>query len=85
MIPPWQAAIREALKALGPDGELHVVDFGQQSGWPKWFEKLMFAWLQKFTVYPREDLEAELRAAAEAVGATLRFEKLYRDYARYGV
>lgn len=85
MIPPWQAAIREAVKALGPNGELHVVDFGQQSGWPKWFEKLMFSWLKKFSVYPREDLEAELRLAAEAVEATVSFEGLYRDYARYGV
>jgi len=85
MIPPWQAAVREAVKALGAGGELHVVDFGQQSGWPKWFEKLMFGWLKKFSVYPREDLEAELRSAADAVGAELRFETLYRDYARYGV
>jgi len=85
MIPPWQAALREGVKALAPDGELHVVDFGQQSGWPKWFEKLMFAWLRKFSVYPRDDLEAEMRAAAEAAGATLRLESFYRDYARYGV
>lgn len=85
MIPPWQAAVREAVKALGPGGELHVVDFGQQSGWPKWFEKLMFSWLKKFSVHPREDLEAELRAAADAAGARLHFETLYRDYARYGV
>ncbi|MFT7575421.1 MAG: S-adenosylmethionine-diacylgycerolhomoserine-N-methyltransferase [Alphaproteobacteria bacterium] len=85
MIPPWQAAVREGLKALGPGGELHVVDFGQQSGWPKWFEKLMFTWLKKFTVYPRADLEDEMRAAADDIGATVRFEKLYRDYARYGV
>lgn len=85
MIPPWQAAIREAVKALGARGELHVVDFGQQSGWPKWFEKLMFAWLKKFSVFPREDLEAELRMAAEQVGARLEFDTLYRDYARYGV
>ena len=35
--------------------------------------------------FQREDLEAELRAAADAVGATLNFETLYRDYARYGV
>lgn len=85
MIPPWQAAIHEALKALGPGGELHVVDFGQQSGWPKWFEKLIFAWLKKFSVTPRDDLEPELRSAADAIGAKVRFEKLYRDYARYGV
>lgn len=85
MIPPWQAAIHEAIKAIGPQGELHVVDFGQQSGWPKWFEKLMFAWLKKFSVYPRDDLEDELRKAATAAGAQLIFESLYRDYARYGV
>ena len=85
MIPPWQAAMREAIKALAPDGELHVVDFGQQSGWPTWFEKLMAAWLRKFSVYPREDLEEEMRAAADAVGATVRFDRLYRDYARLGV
>ncbi|MFY0613504.1 MAG: class I SAM-dependent methyltransferase [Hyphomicrobiaceae bacterium] len=85
MIPPWQAALREAVKALAPDGELHVVDFGQQSGWPKWFERLMFAWLKKFSVFPRDDLETEMRATADAAGATLRFETLYRDYARLGV
>ncbi|MBU2532106.1 MAG: class I SAM-dependent methyltransferase [Alphaproteobacteria bacterium] len=85
MIPPWQEAIREAVAALSPGGELHVVDFGQQSGWPKWFEKLMFAWLRKFSVYPRADLEAEMRTVAESAGATSRFETLYRDYARYGV
>jgi len=73
------------VKALGVGGELHVVDFGQQSGWPKWFEKMMFGWLKKFSVYPRDDLENELRSAAEAVGAELHFETLYRDYARYGV
>lgn len=85
MIPPWQAAISEAVKALGPNGELHVVDFGQQSGWPKWFEKLMFAWLRKFSVFPRDDLEVELRKAADGIGAKLEFETLYRDYARHGV
>jgi S-adenosylmethionine-diacylgycerolhomoserine-N-methlytransferase len=83
MIPPWQAAVREGIDVLAPGGELHVVDFGQQEGWPRWFERLMAAWLAKFSVYPRADLEAELARAAEAAGATLEFEKLYRDYARY--
>ena len=85
MIPPWQAAIKEAVKALGPKGELHIVDFGQQSGWPKWFEKVMFAWLRKFSVFPRDDLEAELHKAADSIGAKYEFETLYRDYARHGV
>lgn len=85
MIPPWQAAVREGIAALAPGGELHIVDFGQQEGWPKWFERLMASWLKKFSVYPRADLEEELAKAAQAAGATLEFEKLYRDYARAGV
>lgn len=85
MIPPWQAAIAEGVDALAPGGELHIVDFGQQEGWPRWFERLMAAWLKKFSVYPRADLEEELAKAASKAGATLEFEKLYRDYARAGV
>ena len=85
MIPPWQAAVRESLDALAPGGELHVVDFGQQEGWPRWFERLMAGWLGKFSVYPRPDLEEELGKAADEAGASLEFEKLYRDYARYAV
>ena len=45
----------------------------------------MFAWLKKFSVFPRDDLESELRKAPEQVGAQLKFETLYRDYARYGI
>lgn len=85
MIPPWQAAVRESIDALAPGGELHVVDFGQQQGWPRWFERLMVGWLAKFSVYPRADLEEVLGAAARETGAGFEFEKLYRDYARYAV
>ncbi len=85
MIPPWQAALRASAKALAPGGELHVVDFGQQSGWPKWFQAMMFGWLKKFSVYPRADLEEEMRATADEIGGELTFETLYRDYSRYGV
>ena len=85
MIPPWEKAVHEAVRSLSPDGELHIVDFGQQSGWPKWFQKLLFAWLAKFSVTPRAEMEEVMRAAAESVGGKLEFEKFYRDYARYGV
>jgi S-adenosylmethionine-diacylgycerolhomoserine-N-methlytransferase len=85
MIPPWQAAVRESIDALALGGELHVVDFGQQEGWPRWFERLMAGWLAKFSVYPRADLEEVLGAAAREAGAGFEFEKLYRDYARYAV
>ena len=64
MIPPWQAALEQALAAVGPGGSLHVVDFGQQSELPPWFKAGLHGWLAKFTVEPRAGLEAELSALA---------------------
>ena len=85
MIPPWREAIPEAFDALAPGGRLHIVDFGQQHGWPRWFKALLFAWLSKFSVSPRAELEAELRRHADDAGMRLRFERLYRGYADYAV
>jgi len=85
MIPPWRAAIGEAARHLSPAGALHVVDFGQQEHLPGWFRAGLVAWLAKFHVEPREDLETVLAGAAREAGACLTFESLHRDYARYGV
>lgn len=80
MIPPWKAALPLAIRATRPGGRLHIVDFGQQEGMPGWFKRALFAWLAKFTVSPRAELEPELRAAAAGWG-TVTFERLYRGYA----
>lgn len=80
MIPPWKAALPLAIRATRPGGRLHIVDFGQQEGMPGWFKRALFAWLAKFTVSPRAELEPELRAAAAGLG-TVTFERLYRGYA----
>lgn len=85
MIPPWKAAVPEAMKAVKPGGSLHVVDFGQQGGWPLWFKKALFAWLARFTVTPRAELESELQKNAGLHGFTLRFQRLYRGYSDYAV
>jgi S-adenosylmethionine-diacylgycerolhomoserine-N-methlytransferase len=80
MIPPWQAALPLAIAATRVGGRLHIVDFGQQEGMPGWFKRALFAWLAKFTVTPRAELEQALRAAAEGHG-TVTFERLHRGYA----
>ena len=85
MIPPWRAAISEAARHLAPGGALHVVDFGRQEQLPGWFQAALVAWLAKFHVEPRADLETVLEAAARAAGASMTFDSLHRDYARYGV
>lgn len=85
MIPPWREAIAAATAAVAPGGSLHIVDFGQQSGLPGWFRGGLRAWLAKFSVEPRADLEDELRRQAAAIGGELKFERLYRDYAHHAV
>ena len=85
MIPPWREALANAVTAVAPGGKLLVVDFGQQSGLPVWFHDALSAWLARFSVTPRGDLEAEMARIAAAEGAALSFRSLYRDYARYGV
>lgn len=85
MIPPWREVLPQAYAAVAPGGRLHIVDFGQQEGWPRVFKAALFAWLRQFSVHPRAELESELRALAAETGAKLHFEKLYRGYAEYAV
>jgi len=81
MIPPWREALGCAFDAVAPGGELHIVDFGEQSGLPSAFRRGLRAWLTRFSVEPRAELEAELRRLAAEMGADLTFARPFRDYA----
>jgi S-adenosylmethionine-diacylgycerolhomoserine-N-methlytransferase len=83
MIPPWRQAIDQALVHVAPGGRLHLVDFGRQEQLPGWFAGLLFAWLKKFEVTPRADLEQRLAEAAARHGGSLRWQSLFRGYACY--
>lgn len=85
MIPPWREAIARALSVVAGGGSLHVVDFGQQHGLPAWFRAAHFAWLLRFTVEPRPDLEAELAEQSARSGARLTCRHLFRGYSQYAV
>jgi S-adenosylmethionine-diacylgycerolhomoserine-N-methlytransferase len=85
MIPPWQEALFNGWRSVAPGGSLHVVDFGEQSELPDLFRRGLRAWLGKFSVTPRAQLEDVLSALAERDGARLRLNRLYRDYARLAV
>jgi S-adenosylmethionine-diacylgycerolhomoserine-N-methlytransferase len=85
MIPPWREAVMRAFAAVTPGGSLHIVDFGEQSRLPRAFRTGLRAWLKKFSVYPREDLERELEATAQRSGAKLTLTRPFRDYARSAV
>ncbi|MER9949816.1 class I SAM-dependent methyltransferase [Mesorhizobium sp. M0047] len=80
MIPGWEKTVSAALAALSPNSSLHVVDFGQQEGLPRWFRALLRGWLRKFHVTPRESLREVLESESRRTGASFRFRTLYRGY-----
>ncbi len=85
MIPGWKMALAEALTRLAPDGELHIVDFGDQERLPSWFRAGLRRWLARFHVSPRDTLELELAAIVERAGSVVRFDRPYRGYAQYAI
>jgi S-adenosylmethionine-diacylgycerolhomoserine-N-methlytransferase len=85
MIPGWERVIDTGLALLARGGSLHVVDFGEQQRLPGWSRRAFRAWLAKFNVTPRHELEFVMRDAAIRNFGQIRFESLYRDYARHGV
>jgi S-adenosylmethionine-diacylgycerolhomoserine-N-methlytransferase len=85
MIPDWRRVLEEAASHLKPGGRLHIVDFGNQERLPDAARALLRRWLAMFDVTPRDDLEHVLSAMADASGANLKFERLFRGYAQYAV
>lgn len=85
MIPPWQRALTNNLRALSPCGSLHVVDFGQQERLPAAFRFLLHGWLARFHVEPRADLLETLDAAGKTAGRQGNVRLLYRGYAWLGI
>ena len=81
MIPDWEVALAQALSVVEPGGSLHVVDFGQQEGLPRWFRAMLQGWLTRFHVTPRVDLFDVAERVAAAHGASVEARSLYRGYA----
>ncbi|ARN82552.1 class I SAM-dependent methyltransferase [Methylocystis bryophila] len=85
MIPAWRDALAHAFDLLTPEGELHVVDFGDQAGLPLWFRIALARWLARFHVQPRRNLANDFAAQAQARGLAHRHDALYRGYAFHEV
>ena len=81
MIPPWRDAVGRALDVVAPGGELHIVDFGGCSGWPKLFKTALRRWLAAFEVTPRDDLGETLAQLSAARGLTSATQDWRRGYA----
>ncbi|WP_298465744.1 methyltransferase domain-containing protein [uncultured Erythrobacter sp.] len=71
MIPDWETALDHAAAQLAPGGQLHVVDFGDLSGLPGPFERMLHAWLAKFHVRTRSALPSVAQQIADERGLCL--------------
>lgn len=80
MIGPWREALLHAISLLAPDGQLHIVDFGQQSKLPGWFKKALHQWLARFHVEPRHTLQGFLDETAKNHNLHISFRPALRDY-----
>jgi S-adenosylmethionine-diacylgycerolhomoserine-N-methlytransferase len=85
MIPEWRSAVHLAYALLAQRGEMHVVDFGDQSRLPVWFSAGLQRWLARFDVTPCDALEYELAILAGRAGAALDFQRPYLGYAQHAV
>jgi S-adenosylmethionine-diacylgycerolhomoserine-N-methlytransferase len=80
MVPEWGRALVHAADMLAPGGVLFVTDFGDQSGFPRWFRVALRKWLAMFHVTPRDDFEACLRRIAASRGMECDFVPLHGGY-----
>ena len=75
------AAVRSAVAALRPGGTLHAVDFADQARLPAWFRSLLRAWLDRFHVRYRPEVEATLRELATVGDGELQVIEVAGRYA----
>ena len=81
MIPNWRGALEMAIDLVAAGGSIHIVDFGQQAGLPRWFRHLLHRWLEKFHVTPRAWLIDTCQEIADQHHWQIQIERPYRDYA----
>ncbi len=65
MIPAWEDIIDRAAGQLTSGSSLHLVDFGRMDRMPAFARRALLGWLHKFSVTPRRELEATVRAIAK--------------------
>ncbi len=80
MIPTWQESIQNTLKNLKSGNSFYIVDFYDQRDLPKWFQKILQAWLKQFHVkYPR-DLIPYLKKLEQEKMGKLSIRSIYKSY-----
>jgi S-adenosylmethionine-diacylgycerolhomoserine-N-methlytransferase len=81
MIPTWKQAIEAAMANLKLGGEMWVVDFWDQAGYPRPFARLLKAWLSLFHVHHRPELLEYMEKMHADGRGVLTIEPVGRRYA----
>lgn len=81
MVPDWSGALKAALGAVRPGGAVEIVDFGDIDRLPVGLGRPLGAWLQKFEVMPRPEIQGMLRAFERAGRGQAEVRKVLGDYA----
>ena len=81
MIPPWRESIENALENLKADSSIYIVDFYDQKNLPKFFQKMLKAWLRRFHVQFWDDLILFLDSLDKQDRGKLQLTPIFRRYA----
>lgn len=74
MIPTWRETLENCRENLAPGGELWIVDFYDQAGWPGFFQAGLGWWLKQFHVSYNPDFLPFLETMAHKSGDAFTVE-----------
>lgn len=81
MMDDWKEAVEHGFTQLKPGGTLHVVDFGNQEGLPKWFKAALRGWLDQFHVRFRPEVRAYFAEIERQGRGRMTYRDVMRGYA----
>ena len=81
MMDDWREALEYGFTQMKRGGTIHVVDFGDQEGMPRWFKKMLGTWLDQFHVRFRPEVRAWFEEQQRAGRGKMTFRPVMRGYA----
>ena len=81
MMDDWREALEHGFAQLRPGGTVHVVDFGDQEGLPRWFKKMLGSWLDQFHVRFRPEVRAYFEEQQTRGRGRATYRPVMRGYA----